>query len=206
MLEGILEYLGQHPPGAWIGPILAAIAFVETVFPPFPGDVLFIIVSSWARMGGGSPVWITLAGFAGCLLGSCILFRFGRSSGVRFTRGYLSRWMAQEKIGQAEGLFRRKGLLILVASRFIPGLRSLLVVVAGSSGMGTLRALAAAGFSALIWYGILSAMATAIGDNIHKTQTFMSLYGKWVWIALGCVILLYICLKLLRRKGRDRST
>ncbi len=205
MLEGILEYLGQHPPGAWIGPILAAIAFVETIFPPFPGDVLFIIVSSWARMGGGSPIWITLAGFAGCILGTCILFHFGRSSSARSARGYLSRWMAQEKVERAEELFRRRGPLILLGSRFIPGVRSLLVVVAGSSGMGTLRALTAAGFSALIWYGILSATATAIGDNIHKAQAFMSLYGKWVWIILGCLILLYIGLKLLR-KGRDRST
>jgi membrane protein DedA with SNARE-associated domain len=205
LLEGILEYLSQHPPGAWIGPILAAIAFVETIFPPFPGDALFIIVSSWVRMAGGSPVWITLAGFSGCFLGTCILFHFGRSSGARFKRGYLSRWMAQENIGRAEDLFRRKGPLILVGSRFIPGVRSLLVVVAGSSGMGILRALTAAGFSALVWYVILSTAATAIGDNIYKAQAFISSYGKWVWITLGCLILLYIVLRLLR-KGRDRST
>ena len=47
--------------------------------------------------------------------------------------------------------------------------------------------------------------ATAIGDNVDKAQAFISLYGKWVWIALGFLILLYIGLKLFR-KGRDRTT
>jgi len=44
-----------------------------------------------------------------------------------------------------------------------------------------------------------------IGDNIHNVQAFMSLYGKWVWIVLGCAVLLYIGLKLSGR-GRKKRT
>jgi membrane protein DedA with SNARE-associated domain len=95
--------------------------------------------------------------------------------------------------------------MILMGSRFIPGIRSLLVLVAGSSGMNFARAMTAAGVSALVWYGMLSIVSMFIGDNIHNVQAFMSLYGKWVWIVLGCVVLLYIGLKLFGR-GRKKST
>lgn len=205
MLESILDFLGRNPPGMWTGPILAGIALVETVFPPFPGDVLFIVCSSWARLGGGSPVLITLAGFAGCFAGTAVLFHIGRRSGTGLKRGILSRWVDPGDIARAEGMFHRQGPLILVASRFIPGVRSLLVLVAGSSGMGTARALTASGISALVWYGLLSAVAMAIGDNVDKAKAFMSLYGTWVWIALGLAVLLYIGIRIFRR-GRDRTT
>ena len=205
MLEDILLFLENHSPGIWTGPLLAGIAFVETIFPPFPGDVLFVVVSSWARIGGFSLVWVILTGFTGCLIGTAVLLHVGRSSGSTLKGSYLFRKLNTERINRAEELFRKHGSMILMGSRFIPGIRSLLVVVAGSSGMKYIRAMTAAGMSALVWYGLLSIASMLIGDNIHNVQAFLSLYGKWVWIILGCAVLLYIGLKLAGR-GRKKST
>lgn len=205
MLEDILLFLEAHSPGIWTGPLLAGIAFVETIFPPFPGDVLFILVSGWARIGGFSLVWVVLTGFTGCLIGTAVLLYVGRSSSSTLKESFLFRKLNSGRVDRAEKLFRKHGSMILMGSRFIPGIRSLLVLVAGSSGMNFARAMTAAGVSALVWYWILSIVSMFLGDNIHNVQAFMSLYGKWVWIILGCAVLLYIGFKLSRR-WRKKST
>lgn len=77
MIEGILEYLATSPPGAWAGPLLGVIAFTETLFPPIPGDILFIVISGWAVSGGLSLMMVTIYGVSGCFMAG--------SSGMRFS-------------------------------------------------------------------------------------------------------------------------
>ncbi|NOQ22576.1 MAG: hypothetical protein GQ565_08010 [Candidatus Aegiribacteria sp.] len=202
MIEGILEYLADNPPGAWAGPLLGVIAFAETLFPPIPGDILFIVISGWSVSGGLSLVMAAIYGVTGCFLASCILFYVGHKPGRQFIEGWLSRKVERERIDRAKSLIADRGPVILAVSRFIPGVRSLLVFMAGSSGMRFALAAIPIAFSAIAWYLILSIAGSIFGSNIQAAEGFMKHFEIWIWIILAAVSLIFLIARIRKREER----
>mgnify|MGYP001046822489 CR=1 FL=1 len=200
MIEGILEYLANNPPGAWTGPLLGVVAFAETLFPPIPGDILFIVISGWALSGDLSLMTAAFYGVTGCVLASCILFYFGHKPGKQFVEGWLSRKVEPDKIDRAKSLIADRGPLILAASRFIPGVRSLLIFMAGSSGMKFVLAALPLAFSASAWYLLLSAVGSVLGSNIQAAEGFMKHFEIWLWIILAVAVLIFLITGIRKRR------
>lgn len=201
MIDRLLEYLIQNPPGPWIGPLLAGVAFVETVFPPLPGDVLFVVLSGWAITGGMPAVQGALFGLVGCFLASCLLFVFGSGHGRRFVKGWLSRKVDPDRVNRAGDLIAARGPLILAFSRFIPGIRSLLVIMAASSGMRFRSAVLPIAASAAVWYAALSAAGVVVGDNMEAAERFMNQFEIWIWATIALLIALFYLLRRGRKRG-----
>ena len=200
MIESILEYLANNAPGAWAGPLLGLIAFVETLFPPFPGDILFIVVSGWTVSGGLPFLLAALYGVTGCFMASCILFYLGHKPGKQFVEGWLSRKVEPKKIDRAKSMIADHGPLILAVSRFIPGVRSLLVFMAGSSGMRFALAAIPMAFSALAWYFLLSIAGSVFGSNIQAAEEFMKHFEIWLWIILAVAVLIFLVMGIRKRR------
>ena len=202
MIEGILEYLANNPPGAWAGPLLGVIAFGETLFPPIPGDIIFIVMSGWAVSGGLTIIMATIYGVTGCFLASCVLFYVGYKPGRQFVEGWLKRKVEPERVDRAKSLIADRGPLILAVSRFIPGVRSLLVFMAGSSGMRFALAALPLAFSAAAWYLLLSIAGSIFGSNIQTAEGFMKHFEIWLWIILAVVFLILLVTRIRMRKER----
>ncbi|MCK4506634.1 MAG: DedA family protein [Candidatus Aegiribacteria sp.] len=204
MIEHILEYLANNPPGIWAGPLLGIIAFVETLFPPLPGDILFTILAGWAMTGGLSFTLTALFGVAGCFLASCILFFIGHSPGRKFVDGWLSRKMNPIRVEKAKSLIKKHGPVILAGSRFIPGIRSMLVLMAGTSGMRFTVAALPVAISAIAWYIILSVAGSIIGNNLEAVEGFMKQFEVWIWILLGVIVVgLMLKKRLFKRRQQE---
>jgi membrane protein DedA with SNARE-associated domain len=202
LIESVLEYLSTHPPGGWAGPALGLLAFIETIFPPIPGDILFIVISGWALSGGLSLVIAALYGAAGCFLASCILFYLGHRPGRMIVDGWLKRRVEPERVNRAKDLVAGHGPVILAASRFVPGLRSLLVLIAGTSGMRFAPAVFPIAFSAVAWYLILSLAGSVFGHNLVTAEVFMRKFEIWIWVLLGLCICAFVILKLMKARRR----
>ena len=204
MIEHILEYLANNPPGIWAGPLLGIIAFVETLFPPLPGDILFTILAGWAMTGGLSFALTALFGVAGCFLASCILFFIGHSPGRKFVDGWLSRKVNPIRVEKAKLLIRKHGPVILAGSRFIPGVRSMLVLMAGTSGMRFAVAALPVAISAIVWYIILSVAGSILGNNLEAVEGFMKQFEVWIWILLGVIVAGLMLKKRLFKRGQQK--
>ncbi len=203
MIEQILEYLANNPPGIWAGPLLGIIAFVETLFPPLPGDILFVILAGWAMSGGLSFILTALFGVAGCFLASCILFFFGHSSGRKFVDGWLSRKVKPIRVEKAKTLIKKHGPVVLAGSRFIPGVRSLLVLIAGTSGMRFASAALPVAVSAIAWYIILSVAGLILGNNLEAVEGFMKQFEVWIWIVLAVIVVVLVLMKWLDKRRQQ---
>lgn len=216
MLESFVAWLEANPPGPEIFALLAGIAFAETLFPPFPGDVLFVIASSWAgssagALGGlsfpGLPQgsafhWIAAAvsGFAGCFAATLILLHAGRGMAASRAGGRISALVGRERLGRAEALFRKRGEIVLLGSRFIPGIRSVLVLVAGSSRMSLPRAVVWAGGSALAWYSTLAVLGNGIGQNLDTAREFFRHYENLVLASVAAGLAVVLLARAVRRR------
>lgn len=181
-------------------PALSIISFIETLFPPFPGDLLFIAAGGWAVTGGNSVVIVIIFGFIGCFAGSFILYSLGRNFGRKVLYSGLKFFGREKEIDRADRLFSRWGIHILLVSRFIPGIRSLLVILAGSSELNRLKTFVSVSLSSICWYILLGLLGEIAGKNLETGQKFLRSYEIWVWAVLGTGLLVYFFLALVRRE------
>jgi membrane protein DedA with SNARE-associated domain len=218
VIEQFLSWMQANPPGPWVYPVLAGIAFVETLFPPFPGDVLFIVACGWAGThlqglpGISAPSFLlspalhwtasAVSGFLGCFCATAILLLAGRGMAGSRAGGRLASWIGRERLERAERLFRKRGEIVLLGSRFVPGIRSVLVLVAGSSQMGFARAFAWAGGSAVLWYSILAVLGDITGRNLGIAREFVRHYEGVVLAALAAVFTVVLLARAVRRRKR----
>ncbi len=188
---------------AWASvPVLTLTAFVETVFPPFPGDVIYISAGGLFFSTGFPPWVLWIPGFVGCALATLLLEAAGRGAGPRwFERLVMSGSKGERGMLRARSLLARHGVWALFLSRFIPGIRSLLVVVAAWSGMGRTAVLVPSLLSAALWYALLSFLAVILGANMGAAAAFMADYGRLCLILLGVFAVVLVVLRLTRGRG-----
>jgi len=201
VIESILEYFSNNQPGNWIFLVLALTAFVETVFPPFPGDLLFIVLAGWVHSSGMSLSMTAFTGIAGCFLASIVIFKFGRHFGRKAVEKWLSKKVSHRKIEKADNLVDKYGTMILIFGRFLPGIRSILVLIAGTSKMKYISAGISVLFGTFIWYVILTFTGSIVGDNLEAAGEMMRRFELWMWVLLGIVTAAVIFLKIRRRES-----
>lgn len=130
----------------------------------------------------------TLGCLAGIVLGDVMLFLAGRWLGARALRRRPFRWFLRpEHVERCATLFRRRGGMLVLAARFMPGLRLPTYFAAGATGMKLRSFLFYFLVAALLWTPLLVGAAALVGDPIlHWT----SAAGRWGWLLalLGLVV------------------
>jgi membrane protein DedA with SNARE-associated domain len=203
MLEAVWELLSGFKEG-WYPVLLAATALVETLFPPFPGDVIYIALAGLALRSGVPVFLLWLPGFVGCFISTVMLDSMGRSSRLEKLEKVITGARGGGSMVRARKLLARRGPWIISMSRFIPGIRSILVVAAASSGMPRRSVLAYAGASAALWYGVMVAAGRIAGAGIESAEAFMSEFSSWLWGLLAGAVVIggAVLLVKVRREGK----
>lgn len=144
--------------------VLGAAAFVEYVFPPFPGDTVVVVGAVWAVRADQGFAGVLLAVTLGALLGTVVDWYAGRKAATQLDR-LSERRRAQ--VDRLVGGFRRYGPVLLVANRFVPGVRALFFVAAGVAELSLPVVAAWATVSAALWNGVLLGLGAWVGWNLE---------------------------------------
>jgi membrane-associated protein len=128
--------------GPWIYAILFLIIFVETglvVMPFLPGDSLLFIAGAFAATGALSlPVLMVLLIIA-AILGNTSNYWIGRKVGPRVFQWENSKFFNRNAFNKAHGFYEKHGAITIIATRFLPFLRTFSPFVAGVAAMGHAR-------------------------------------------------------------------
>lgn len=164
-------------------PALAALIALEGLGLPLPGETLLI---------GGALVavhthridinMVVLAATLGAFVGQLAGFAIGGSLGYRLLRRYGARvGLTTPRLALGRLLFRRHGVKVVIASRFVAVLRQLAGLVAGATRMPWPRFLAANAVGSVLWAVTYGYGAAWLGDTLKRVA------GP-VAIALGVVV------------------
>jgi membrane-associated protein len=152
-------------------PVLLGLIFLESgIFPaPLPGDSLLVLMGAFsATTKPGDPHFnlavVLLGSFAVAVLGAQIGYWIGKFYGVRlfkpdakiFKTAYLVR---------AHEFFDRRGAGAVIIGRFIPVVRTVVPIVAGTGRMEGKRFFVANVIGAALWV----VLATMLGYELGKT-------------------------------------
>jgi membrane protein DedA with SNARE-associated domain len=183
---------------------IAALMFLENIFPPIPSELIMPFAGFAAARGQLTYPGVVIAGTIGAVLGQLPLYFLGRIIGLDRTRRFVERrgkWLLIDPadLDRAAGWFHRRGGAAVFLCRLVPGIRSLISLPAGATRMPLPRFL---GFSALgigLWSGALAGAGLLLGRNYEAVERYL---GPAAYIVLGALLLAAVVWAVRRRRAR----
>ncbi|MBW6528489.1 DedA family protein [Sphingomonas sp. RHCKR7] len=150
----------------------------ENVFPPIPSEVILPLAGYAATQGRGGLAVTIVAGTLGSASGAVLWYYVGRWIGVDRLKRFAARhgrWLTltPREIDQVEGWFDRHGRWAVLLGRMVPGVRTLISVPAGVSGMPLLTFMVATLVGSAIWTALLVLAGFRLGRQYGQVAGFI---------------------------------
>ncbi len=177
------------------------------VVSPIPPEVFMPLAGFMAAQGKLHFVYVVLSGVVGFLLSIFPWYIGGRILGKQGWRKLIDRqpkWLtiSPAKLQKANRWFRRYGGQALLISLLLPGLRNIMAVPAGISGMSTLKFLLYTSCGAVGWLSLLTYTGYVLGDRYELINTYFSSTTTLFLMAVGAMALCILGVRFfLRRKA-----
>ncbi len=170
-------------------------AFIENVFPPYPGDTVTVVGGYLVGVDKLSIVVLTSSVFGGSLAGALAMYYFGQK--IIFFLGYtlkikaIAKKLEKEKIEKIQNWFKKYGFFTIVFSRFSAGIRFFVAIVAGMVKMNIFKFLLAFSFATIFWNALLIWGGYALGDNWSQVSKYLKIYNGVLIMLIGIGILIF---------------
>ncbi|QCR19576.1 DedA family protein [Agrococcus sp. SGAir0287] len=181
----------------WVLVVVAALCVVDSIVPPLPTEAVVIAVVTLGAVGDAPhPVAVGATIALAATVGDTLAYVLGRTISSR-------RWLRRRRVRalarQASALLRIRGASIVVAARFVPGLRVAVNATAGAVRMDARRFVPLVAVAATLW-AMLTVLvgvgaAWALGDSPALAAAVGAAAGLGIGLAIDAV---------LRRRGMTR--
>ncbi len=169
--------------------ILLLSAIVENIFPPYPGDLVTLSGAFLAGEGNIGYVGVMVSVIIGGVAGGMILYLFGKSKGRKFLINKKLPFLKKINLEKIENLFKKHGDSIVILSRFMAGVRSIVILVAGIGNIKTSRMVVLLIISVIIWNGLLITMMYYTKSNWTDIVDLVKEYNK-VFIGIALILII----------------
>ena len=201
MLERLVELLGGHG-------LVVGYAFVFSVLClcgfglPMPEDVVLATggVLAWlasdvedvtfgAMIRDQGLLTMIAVGLAGILTGDAVIFLAGRRFGHRIADiGPLRRVITPAKLEAVEKHIRRRGNLVVIVARFLPGLRAPTFFTVGHAKMPLWEFLLFDGTAALVSAPLWVCLGFWLGSDLEALAHEASRFSHLILLGVGVVL------------------
>ena len=185
--------------------VLLLAALLEYVFPPVPGDTLILLGGVYAVRGRQPMLLVFLAVVTGSVIGAALAFSFGiwlrkRMAARPHQKHHFG--ITSERLALIDRQMQRFGGWLLLFNRFLPGVRSLVFIAAGASGLPAGKTLALGALAAALHTGVMLAAGWAVGGNLELLARWME---RSQWAIAGLVGVAVLALVVRSLAGRRRA-
>lgn len=168
----------------WIG------AALENFIPAVPADTFVALGGFLAGAGiaGLEVRWVFLGTWLFNVGGALTIYRLSHRYGRPFFEDGLGRHLLRpHQMERVSAFYDRWGSLALFLSRFLPGIRAVVPVFAGTTHQGWWRVSVPVSVASAIWYGGLVYLGGLAGRNVAFLERLLG--GLNRWLALAAVII-----------------
>ncbi|MCK4385610.1 MAG: DedA family protein [candidate division Zixibacteria bacterium] len=172
---------------------------LDNFFPPYPGDTVTFIGGYLAGTGLLTFSLVFFSASLGCLAGAMILYVLGKNKGRGIflkNKGVVFNKTQLEKV---EVWFKRYGEKVLILSRFLTGVRSLVALTAGVGNVKVQKMTGYTLISIILWNSIILFSAFKVQENWREILGMVQVYNK---VVLTLVILIVIAWLIKIFKGK----
>jgi len=201
----VIEYFQSLSSGVYWA-VISFSAFIENVFPPFPGDSV-IVFSGYLLSTKVIDIYSLIASILlGNLAGASLMYFFGLEIMEFFLKHLrserLKKAFGKENLKNTHAWFDRYGFSTVLFSRFSAGIRFFVAIVAGMAKMRFYWFILAFTLATVIWNSLLVYAGYTAGVNWREILHYVRLYsGLFALLVLIVAIVVFII-----RKKRKQSS
>lgn len=177
----------------------------EYVGVPLPSSLLLILAGALSYEGHFNSLFVLFLAIVAASIGDTIWFAIGRVRGKLFLEGYCKLSLgSQDCVRRTKEFFLRFPGPSLLVGKFVPGLSTFVVPVAGFSGMRYSHFLRFDSVGVLLWAASMLTIGYWSGESIHGLLGNVR-DSRWALLLLSAVFLIsFYAIKLwrLNRFGR----
>ena len=164
---------------------IAALTFLENMFPPIPSELVIPLAGFVAAQGVLRLDLVIAAATAGSLAGSTAWYVLGR----RIGKARLHRWVARygrwitlspDDLERADAWFRSHGAWAVCLGRMVPGVRTLISLPAGFTAMPLGRFIGYSTVGTVAWTALLAIAGTILQANFAVVSTYVEVASRAV--------------------------
>lgn len=203
-MENVVSYLQTLSP-VLVCTLLFSIAFIENIFPPSPSDLLIVFGGSLVGIGRVGFVETLLWATAGSTAGFIAMYKIGEWFGVKILEQGKFRFIPADSVRRVDAWFRRYGLWLIIANRFLAGTRAVVSFFAGMAELRLAPTVLLCALSALAWNAVLITGGYYLGNNWRLIGTYLSAYSEGVAFLLILAAAALIARALYRRRQAGSS-
>lgn len=197
-----LDWLSQLPPLS-LYLVFFAVAYLENVIPPIPGDILVVFGGYLAATSIIHIIPVYVLTTVASVIGFMSVYAVGRIWGEKIEHkehhSWLMRKMGIEYLPKVRSWMMKWGQWIIVANRFLAGARSVISITAGLSHTEPATTAVSSFISSCIWNGLLIGAGWVIRKNWHIIVQYLSVYSQTITILIIVIILLRLLWVLWQR-------
>ena len=137
--------------------------------PGFPAGVIMPLAGLWAANGKLSFLLTMLVSVSAGLVGSWILYFFGRFGGKAFLKAYEKKFPKQQKaIDRNFEMIRQKGCMGIFISKLIPIVRTLIPIPAGVLQIDFLKYTISSTLGIFVWNFFFVGAGYVLGEKVFE--------------------------------------
>lgn len=167
--------------------VLALVAFIESIFPPAPADLVVALGAFLAARRGASYPMVVAAIVFGSVLGAMVVYGVARRFGADWMHNQLRRLKLVGAEAKLERLYEHYGLAALFVSRFVPGLRAVVPPMAGALRVPWVRTLLVITLACAVWYGFIIWVSFQVGADWEQVKATLHVIGLRVGLTAAVV-------------------
>ena len=158
------------------------------------------VPSGFPSAAWGPLLAIVVTASMAALIGDTLWFWLGRRYGSRVLAFMCKISISRDTcVNRSLDFFGRFGVRILALSKFIPGLSTLAIPVAGATGIGFGSFLLYDALGALLWSGIGVAFGAMFADLVDRMLAWLDLFGRGVVVLAIIALALYLAMRWWQR-------
>jgi membrane-associated protein len=188
---------------SWTYLLVLAVCGGDAVLPLLPGETMVVTGGVLAATGELNVVFVMIAGAVGAFLGDTASYWLGRRFGPAAASLLLRGKRGQRSLDWARRTLQRRGMLLIVVARFVPGGRTATTFAAGTTDFPWPRFAVAAGLGGCLW-SVYNALLGAVGGNAFQRQTWKGLLLAF-GLAAGSALVIEAVRWVLSRRARRRA-
>jgi len=202
-VQSLLNWLVTLSPGTLYS-VLALVAAIENLVPPFPSDVVVAFGSFVAAQGPGTAFGVFAFTWFGNVVGAMVVYALGRRYGARRLERRLAGKHAASRDARIRAMFKQYGMPAVFVSRFIPGVRAVVPVFAGALRLPVASTAAMIASASGIWYGLITYVAFRVGADWPMLRGMVAQYSRTAAIVAATILAIGIAAWALARR-RQKS-
>ncbi|WP_425446939.1 DedA family protein [Dethiothermospora halolimnae] len=174
---------------------------LQILFPPYPGDMVLILEGYLSELANLNIIIIIINAILATFISSVLLYKLGKKEDEKILQSKLIKYLFDvNKVDKLRKLFEKIGPLVIIISKFIPGIFSITMISAGIFKMKKRLVYISTLLVTSLHHIVLILLGKFLGENWTVIFNKINMYNKYIFI-LGIIgLAVYGGLHLLKKK------